>query len=146
MDRVPGSATGWKIVVQDIKTGKTTEETWDKVVLAIGVRPTMSKSYDEQAELLTIVRHPLNQSSNNASMPPALSDPAAVASFDGIITHSSKITASVHDKILALPPATAKIVVVGFGKSAIDLAGIYAGLGRDVTVVYKKVRIPLSPR
>lgn len=72
-------------------------------------------------------------------MPPCLADPFADKTFNGILAHSSQITAGMHDKILTLPPDSTKIVVVGIGKSAIDLAGIYASLGRDVTVVFRNV-------
>lgn len=78
-------------------------------------------------------------------MPAPFTDPAVVDPFNGILTHSSKITSSLHDKILALPPSTTKIVIVGIGKSAVDLGGIYAGLGRDVTVVFRKVRPSTTP-
>ena len=75
----------------------------------------------------------------NVSIPAPFTDHVVVNSFNGILTHSSKITSAMHDRILALPPATTKIVIVGLGKSAVDLGGIYGGLGRDVTMVFRSV-------
>lgn len=42
MNRAAGSTTGWKVVIQQIGSEKTTEEFWDKVVLCTGVSPAVS--------------------------------------------------------------------------------------------------------
>ena len=71
-------------------------------------------------------------------MPSCFTDPSVVDSFEGILAHSSKINAKLHERILNLP-ASAKVVVIGGGKSAVDLAQLYGGLGRDVTIAFRKV-------
>ncbi|KAL7412086.1 hypothetical protein BDY24DRAFT_442760 [Mrakia frigida] len=115
MDRIPGESTGWKIELQNVKTGEISTEVWDKVVLSVGIAASIN-------------------------LPSCFTDLSAVNSFQGMLTHSSRLTSKLHDRILSLP-SSAKIVVIGGGKSAADIAQLYGGLGRDVTLAFRQARL-----
>lgn len=61
--------------------------------------------------------------------------------FQGLLLHSSQIWEGTEQAILdKTSKEGSKIVVIGCGKSAVDLAARYCRAGRDVTVVFDKVR------
>jgi len=140
MDRVPGESTGWRLELKNVQTGEVSTEKWDKVVLCHGVsRERVSTRLRLPSPKLTLASFcAVSQIAAVPNMPPCFTDLSVVNSFQGILCHSSKLTNEIHEKILALP-STAKIVVLGAGKSALDIATLYGGLGRDVTIAFRKV-------
>lgn len=80
----------------------------------------------------------LAQPFNNARMPDCLFDKP----FHGPIVHSYHLHSKMHERVLEAGP---KIVVVGLGKSSIDIAALYTRLGKQVTIVYDRAKFFNAP-
>ncbi|KAL7415592.1 hypothetical protein BDY24DRAFT_413183 [Mrakia frigida] len=103
LDRPEGKTYGWIVRTQDVTTLEVTEEAWDKVILAQG--PHSNPSFPENV--------------------------TPSSGFKGILVHSSQVHSELDSQILALPKEKSRVVVVGMGKSSIDLAARYASLGKE---------------
>ncbi|KAI5476185.1 FAD/NAD(P)-binding domain-containing protein [Pseudohyphozyma bogoriensis] len=64
----------------------------------------------------------------------------AAPDYEGLLVHSSKVTGENVKRIEGMGP-DAKVVIVGGGKAAADLAVWCAGLGQDVTMVTREPKL-----
>ncbi|KAI1795062.1 FAD/NAD(P)-binding domain-containing protein [Ganoderma leucocontextum] len=115
--RLP-SGSGWHVEVYDRNTGRTQDREYRRVVLCTG-----------------------GQSA--PKFPPKLNPDTAITSgFNGMVFHSSDFGSRLSDLLASVPPVdlnsrseVPSVVVVGGGKSALDVASYLANEGRKVALV-----------
>ncbi|PPQ99015.1 hypothetical protein CVT26_014392 [Gymnopilus dilepis] len=119
-----GGKSSWQVNVQDLRTSKVEVLNFARIVLCTG-------------------------GCSNPKIPPELnSDAAKQAGFKGLVIHSSEFRSRYDDIVAAVQPkesgAGGTTVVVGGGKSAMDICARLANEGHKVVQVFETTDVFLA--
>lgn len=129
---------GYQVVLEDQTDRRRDSMHYDRVVLCQGVSRICATHFRKRIRLIFARSCFSRQPFNNPRIPECL----FAKPFHGPIVHSYHLHSKMHERVLEAGP---RVVVVGLGKSSIDIAALYTQLGKRVTIVFDRAKFFNAP-